>query len=50
MGHQQLLLYTLGLLIAGAAILVGIQKFNESHRDSSIDAMQLDLITIAAKS
>jgi hypothetical protein len=38
------------LLIAGAAILVGIQKFNESHRDSSIDALQVDLITIAAKS
>ena len=49
MGHQQLLLYTLGLLIAGAAILVGIQHFNASHRESSIDALQLDLITIAAK-
>jgi hypothetical protein len=49
MGHQQLLLYTLGLLIAGAAILVGIQKFNASHREASIDALQLDLLTIAAK-
>ena len=49
MGHQQLLLYTLGLLIAGAAILVGIQQFNASQRESSIDALQLDLLTIAAK-
>lgn len=50
MNHQQLLLYSLGLLIAGAAILVGIKHFNASHRESSIDALQLDLLTIAAKS
>jgi len=49
MGHQQQLLYTLGLLIAGAAILVGIQQFNASHRESSIDGLQVDLLTIAAK-
>ena len=49
MGQQQLLLYTLGLLVAGAAILVGIQKFNASHQEASIEALTLDLADIAAK-
>lgn len=49
MGQQQLLLYTLGLLVVGVAILVGIQKFSASHQDASIEALKLDLLTIAAK-
>jgi len=49
MGHQQLLLYTSGLLVAGAAILVGIQKFGASHQDASIEALTLDLTEMAVK-
>jgi hypothetical protein len=49
MGHQQALLYTLGLLVAGAAILVGIQKYNASQQEASREALTLDLLSIAAK-
>lgn len=49
MGQQQLLLYALGLLVIGAAIFVGIQKFTASHQDASIEVLKLDLLTIAAK-
>ncbi len=49
MGQQQALLYTLGLLVAGAAILVGIQKYNASQQEASREALTLDLLSIAAK-
>lgn len=49
MGQQQILLYTLGLLVASVAIIVGIQKFNSSQKDASIEGLKLDLLTIAAK-
>ncbi len=49
MVQQQTLLYTLGLIVVGAAILVGIQKFTASHQEASIEALRLDLSMIAAK-
>ena len=36
-------------LIVGAAILVGIKKFDASHQEASVEALKLDLLTIAAK-
>ncbi|MDZ7401006.1 MAG: hypothetical protein ONB37_12660 [candidate division KSB1 bacterium] len=43
------MLYTLGLLAVGAAILVGIEKFNSAHQEASQHALTLDLLSIAAK-
>lgn len=49
MGQQQVLLYTLGLLVVGAAILVGIEKFNSERQEASQHALMLDLLSIAAR-
>jgi hypothetical protein len=47
MGHQQKLLYISGLMIVGAAILVGIQKFDTSYQEANINLITLDLMAIA---
>lgn len=49
MGQHQALLYTLALLVAGAAILVGIKNYNASQQEASREALPLDLLSIAAK-
>lgn len=49
MAQQQTLLYVLSLIVVGAGILIGIQRFNASHQEASIEALRLDLLSIAAK-
>jgi hypothetical protein len=49
MGLQQKLLYISGLIAVGAAILVGIQKFESSSAEANLHALTLDLLTIATK-
>jgi len=49
MGYQQKLLYIAGLVTVGAAILVGIQKFESSSLDANIDALTFDLMNIALR-
>ena len=49
MSHQQKLFYTLGLLIMGVAILVGIHKLKSSDEEANVKALTLDLMDIAAK-
>jgi hypothetical protein len=49
MVNQQKLLYIAGLIVVGAAILVGIQNFESSSRDASINALTLDLLNIATR-
>lgn len=49
MAYQQKLLYIASLIVVGAAILVGIQKFTSSSLDANINALTLDLMDIAAK-
>lgn len=49
MAYQQKLLYISSLIALGAAILVGIQKFESSSRDANIDALTLDLMNIATR-
>ncbi len=49
MGYQQKLLYISSLLVVGAAILVGIQKFESSSMEADINALTLDLLEISTK-
>jgi hypothetical protein len=49
MVNQQKLLYIAGLIVVGAAILAGIQKFKSASRDASINALTLDLLNIATR-
>ena len=49
MGHQQKLLYVLGMVVVSAAILTGIKKFITSHQEANINALTVDLLDIAAK-
>ena len=49
MGYQQKMLYIASLITVGAAILVGIDKFNSSYQDADIQALTSDLIDIAAR-
>ena len=49
MGHQQKLLYVLGMVVVSAAILTGIKKFMTSHQEANINALTVDLLDIAAK-
>lgn len=49
MVNQQKLLYIAGLIVVGAAILAGIQKFKSASRDASNNALTLDLLNIATR-
>jgi len=49
MAYQQKLLYIASMIVVGAAIIVGVQKFESSSQDANIDALTLDLMNIALK-
>ena len=46
MGQQQLLLIVLVLIAIGAAILVGMQVFDETNREVAIDTITKDLVNL----
>jgi hypothetical protein len=48
MGQQQLLLIILGVIIVGIAIAVGLQLFQAGSVGANQDAMQNDMMNIAA--
>ena len=49
MAYQQKLFHIAGLIVVGAAILAGIQKFKSASMDANINALTLDLMNIAMK-
>lgn len=49
MGQQQLLLIVLAMILIGAAILVGMQIYDESNREAAIDVMSKDLMDLAGQ-
>jgi len=49
MGQQQLLLIILASLITGAAVLLGINLFQENAGQANMDAVMQDCLTIATK-
>ena len=49
MGYQQKLLYVSGLLVVSIAILLGIQNFQSSMDEANLDALKLDLLSMAVK-
>lgn len=48
MGQQQLLLLTLGIVLVGLAVVVGISAFQENDRKSRIDRYQLRAVELTA--
>ena len=48
MGQQQLLLIVLVMILVGAAILVGMQVYDESNRDTAITTMSKDLVSLSS--
>lgn len=49
MGQQQLLLLVLGLIVAGIAIVAGIQAFTANQKKHNIDALSNTSLRIAAQ-
>ncbi|MCW8850251.1 MAG: hypothetical protein OQJ81_09775 [Melioribacteraceae bacterium] len=47
MGQQQLLLIVLVMILVGAAILVGMQVYDESIRETAITTISKDLISLS---
>lgn len=47
MGQQQLLLIVLVMILVGAAILVGMQVYDESNRETAITTMSKDLVSLS---
>jgi len=47
MGQQQLLLIVVVMIAVGAAILVGFQIYDQTHREAAIDTMTKDLVNLA---
>jgi len=43
MGHQQLLLIALGVIVVGIAVVVGMDQFSTSAAEANRDALILDL-------
>lgn len=48
MGQQQLLLIVLVMILVGAAILVGFQIYDQSNRETAIDTISKDLVSLAS--
>ena len=48
MGQQQLLLIVLVMILVGAAILVGMQVYDESNRETAITTMSKDLVSLSS--
>ena len=48
MGQQQLLLIVLVMILVGAAILVGMQVYDESNRETAITTMSKDLVNLSS--
>ena len=48
MGQQQLLLIVLVMILVGAAILVGMQIYDESNRETAITTMSKDLVNLSS--
>jgi hypothetical protein len=49
MGQQQLLLVLLGVIIVGAAIIIGISMFGDNAVSENRDAMSNDLIALGGR-
>jgi len=49
MGQQQVLLVVLTVIIVGIAIVVGTQMFQDQAADSNLDAVCMDLVSLAWK-
>lgn len=48
MGQQQLLLIVLVMIAVGAAILVGMQVYDQTNRDATVDILTKDLVFLAS--
>ena len=48
MGQQQLLLIVLVMILVGAAIMVGMQIYDESNRETAITTMTKDLVSLSS--
>jgi hypothetical protein len=49
MGQQQLLLVLLGVIIVGAAIVIGVFMFSDSAASANRDAISTDLTALAVR-
>jgi hypothetical protein len=49
MGHQQVLLILLGVIVIGIAIVVGVHLFTAQAASSNLDSMVSDLQTLRAR-
>lgn len=49
MGQQQLLLLTLGIVIVGLSVVVGISSFDENRAKAKADAHTADAVDVASK-
>ncbi len=49
MGHQQKLIYILGMITVGISILAGLQKFRSESCDAHLRHLKLELLGIASK-
>lgn len=48
MGQQQLLLLVAGIVIAGLAVMVGVQAFSENQKKANADALTFTAMNIAS--
>lgn len=49
MGMQQLLLITLGVMLVGIAVSVGITMFNDGAINANRDGLSIDLLNLASR-